>query len=138
MARNKSVDTVVRQFTTYLPCRLTDDELREKGQELAHSRETSEKFEAEAAEARKSLKDREALLDGEVSRLARIVRERSEQRPICVEVRLAKKAGMVDEVRVDTGEVIATRKMADREMQTEMLEVPPNGPDVIPFGRHEA
>jgi hypothetical protein len=137
VARTKTVDNVVRQFTTYLPCRLTDDELRDKGSELAHARETSEKHEAASAEVRKELKDRESMLEGEVSRLARIVRDRQEQRPVCVEVRLAKKAGMVDEVRIDTGEIIATRKIADREAQADMLDVPPNGPDEIPFG-HQA
>lgn len=120
--RRKQIDNLVRQFTTYLPCRLTDEELTERGQELAHARKASEDFSAEAATKRKELKERETELDGEVSRLARVVRDRSEQRPVLVEVRMTKKAGMVDEIRTDTGEVIHNRKMADNEAQTEMLE----------------
>jgi hypothetical protein len=121
--KKKSVDIVVRRFNTMLPCRLTDDETRERGSSLAHSREASEKHALHSAEVRKGLKEHEGILDGEVSRLARIVRERSEHREVTVEVRMTSKAGMVDEVRVDTGEVIATRKIADREAQAEMLDV---------------
>jgi hypothetical protein len=120
----KSADSVVRRFNTMLPCRLTEDELRERGSALAHAREAHERFEGEAAEARKKLKEQAELLDGDVSRLARIVRDRSEHREVTVEVRLTAKAGMVDEVRTDTGEVIANRKIADREAQADMLDAP--------------
>ena len=136
MARNKSVDNVVRQFTTYLPCRLTEDEQRERGQQLAHQRKLVEDFAVEAGDVKKRLKEHETNLDGELSRLARVVRDRSEPRQVLVHVRLSKKAGYVDVVRTDTGEVIQTRKMASEEAQTEMLDMPPSGgADEIPFGR---
>lgn len=120
----KSADTVIRRFVCMLPVRLSSEELRERGSMLAHQHDLADKHEVEASETKKRLKFRAETIEAEASRLAEIIRAKQEPREVEVEVRLTKKAGEVEEVRIDTGEIIITRKMLDSEAQTDLLDAP--------------
>lgn len=123
---NPGTDAVVlRRLVQVLPVQLQPDELRERGSSLARTREAAEVHEAQAKLARDELKARENELDAEMGRLARIIRDGCEYREVPVEVRLALKAGYVDEVRVDTGEVLSTRRAHDTESQGELPGLTP-------------
>ena len=52
---------------------------------------------------------------GQVNQIARVVRDRIEQRPVEVECRLNMALGLVEEVRVDTGEIITTRNFREAD-----------------------
>lgn len=119
-----TADNVVRRLSMMLPVRLTPDELLERGSALAHQRQVSVDHEMHAADIKKRLKERTEEISMETGRLAAIIRTKQEPREVTVEVRLAKRKGWVDEVRLDTGEVIHTRQMTGDESQTDMLEMP--------------
>lgn len=122
--KSSTTDTVVRRFEQMLPVRLVSDELRERGEMLAHSRQLAEQHALDAADIKTRLKKQAEKLEMEITRLATIIREKQEPRPVTVEVRLTKRTGQVEEVRLDTGEVVATRRMRDDETQVDMLEMP--------------
>lgn len=126
MATRKQTPIVepLRRYTAHLACELTDHQVQERGTQLAHTQQLAEQHAVEAKEVRSKLKDREDELSALLSGLARVVRERKEQRPVEVEVRPGRVPGMVEEVRLDTGDVIGTRRMTDDERQGDLLSVP--------------
>ena len=118
----KRNDEVLRRITKLLPVALTDGELRDRGSALALTREKLETQRIESSVAKKQLKEAEEKLELETSRLAHIVRDRCEAREVPVEVRVGKRAGYIDEVRTDTGEVLHSRKMHPDEAQGDFLD----------------
>jgi hypothetical protein len=122
--KQQQQDITIKRFDMYLPVRLSPDELRERGEALAHHRGLAERHNAQAAEVKAELKKRAESIESEISRLAAVIRGKAEARPVVVEVRLTKKPGWVEEVRIDTGEVIASRHGTPEELQTDMLDVP--------------
>lgn len=103
-----------------LPVQLTDDEVRERGRELA------QRIQARAAEAaeQKRLKEamKEALmrLDEQIADLSHRVKSGIEERFVDVQDRLVD--GRVETIRMDTGEVLRTRTATDAERQIGLFE----------------
>lgn len=133
----KSSDTVVRRYSKYLPVRLSDDELRDRGSSLAHLHKSMDELELKAAEVNAQFKDQRKIFASEAKRLSEIVRAKQEPREVAVEVRMTKKAGVVEEVRLDTGEVVLSRKMDSEEAQVDLLDIPA-GASPFTFASQEA
>ena len=96
-----------------LPVALTPDEVRERGELLARELETLANMETQQTAEKKEMKDDLDTQYGQVNQIARVVRDRIEQRPVEVECRLNMALGLVEEVRVDTGEIITTRNFRE-------------------------
>jgi hypothetical protein len=111
-----------------LPCPLTNDELLAKGDALATTlREVEEEGEAQAT-ARAAMKERMTALVVKQNKLRQEVQEKRELRSINVEVQIAdRKKALVQEVRMDTGEIIRTRFADDNERQQLLpMTLPPS------------
>lgn len=103
--------------TRTLPVRLTEDELIARGDALARQHQVVRDEELVQKGEREAMKQRLADLESEQARLARIVRDKAEPRPVECRVVFDYAGNAVQVVREDTGEVIEARAMTDRERQ---------------------
>lgn len=103
-----------------LPVALTRDELFERGERLALQDQLL--ADAEAARKQSALEHKGKINDikSERSRLALIVRERAESRPVPVTKVEHFARGVTDIVRTDTGEVVRSKAMTDDERQSDL------------------
>lgn len=100
-----------------LPVALTATELLDRGDQLARAHQAVRIEQAEQKAKKEDLKQRLEDLEGEVGKLARIVRDKSEPRDVeCARVFDFDKS-TVEIVRTDTGEVVSSRTMTDQERQ---------------------
>lgn len=100
---------------------LTSVELLERGEALALQEKLWRERETRRKAAQDEANEELADIEAEQARLARIVRDKEEPRPVEVlEVRNFTE-NRVDIVRGDTGEVIRTRVMSDAERQMELV-----------------
>lgn len=106
-----------RTTTEILQCRLTPDEHRDRGRQLAEALENVRVFEAAQKVAKEQAKEQGEQLEKEVARLREIVRTEEEPRSVPVRLMFDEGAGMVDKIRLDTGELVHRRPMTDAEKQ---------------------
>ncbi len=116
-------DTKVEPFTRQLLVPLTDKEKRELSDRTAHLlgeiEQMTEDQKASAKQAKAQLDERKA----ELRRVSTEYRDGQKYAPVRCERRLLFRLGVVQEVRVDTGEVMHERPMNDRERQLELSGV---------------
>ncbi len=106
----------------FLRVPLTEDEQRERGQQLARAFQELGDAETTHKTEKDRMKDVEGRIAGHISKLATIVREGFEERSVPVEMRIDVGLGMVEEIRTDTGEVVRTREATrDDKMRAQAL-----------------
>lgn len=100
-----------------LSCKLTQDELLERGATLAQAciDVTTEKGHQKIEKER--MKERLEDLEAERERLSTIVTDQAEERTVKIEVRMDYFRLTVEEYRTDTGEMISGRAMTEGERQ---------------------
>ena len=126
MSRQKIIKVVKE-----LRCKLTDEELLARGQELARALEQMQKREADGKAFAANVKSDIEQYKKEGLRLTSHIAEKSEWRKVeCDEVHDFE-AGTVSVVRLDTGEVVSERRMWDEERQ-EDLPLEGLGDDGVP------
>lgn len=105
-----------------LPVPLTETEVRIKGEELAALERCIADIEAEKSAAAKRLGD--AVKEGRAKALeiAQMIESREELRPVQVVEHPDFGRQVVDLVRVDTGVVIRSRPMTERDRQVSLLD----------------
>ena len=114
-----------------LRCKLTDEELLERGQALVRALEQMQKREADGKAFAANVKSDIEQYKKEGLRLTSHIAEKSEWRKVeCDEVHDFE-AGTVSVVRLDTGEVVSERRMWDEERQ-EDLPLEGLGDDGVP------
>ena len=91
-----------------LPVRLTDDELRDSGVQLAKGLEALSRMESEFESQKQVHKGEVALVEEDIARLAKTIRDRSEYRPVRVTEVADFEAGTATRYREDTGEALKT------------------------------
>ncbi len=110
-----------KTLTLTLPVTLTQHELLERGEALALGRvarnETALAAKAKAGEYKQQLE----ALDEEVDRLAAIVRDKAEPRPVVCELRPDLDRGVMETRRTDTGELVSTRVLEAHERNLELF-----------------
>lgn len=111
----------MRTVTWTLPCRLTDAELLKHGEALAIERDERNKLVHEAKSNAADFKARIEKRDAEVDRLALIVRDKAESRPVVCELRRDLERGVMETWRTDTGELVATRVLEAHERNLELF-----------------
>lgn len=107
-----------QKFQRHMDCELTSAELHNRSREAADLMAERDRTEAEYKAAATIGRTEVAGMDVNLRRLARIVRDGVEARPVECEARIV--GGNVEVVRLDTGEVIETRAMTAEERQTEI------------------
>lgn len=111
---------ILKTFDQQLPCDMSAEQLQERGSQLAHTQEELEAHLVSAKEHRAELRDEKKALELKVHDLATSVRTKKENREVQCALRIGKRDGWVEVVRMDTREVITTRKMSDADSQAEI------------------
>lgn len=113
---------VLKREDVELPTELNQEEFNAKARELASTHEQLG-IEREGQKQTKSeMKARLEELEQQRTELARIVRERKELRLVAVEHHANDARGVVEFVRMDTGEVYAHRPLTPADRQLTLLE----------------
>lgn len=99
---------------------LTQSELVEKAIECAKAYEDLSDLEESLADAKLDYKRRRAVLNEEIRTLHYDIATGREWRSIDCRLRLRFAEGVVDTVRVDSGEVVESRPMNEKDRQTAM------------------
>jgi hypothetical protein len=81
-----------------------------------------EQFVEAAKGTKKAIETEIADARGEVSRLARVVRDRAEERAVPIMVEPDYEAGAMNVYRTDTHEIVTTRGMTAEERQRSLFE----------------
>jgi len=108
----------IKTVTRSLPCKLTDVEVQMAGTELAGTIEAIEAEKDRQSEIKADMKSRMTALQTKVQELTYKVSHREEMREIDVQVILIPDTMLVNEVRLDTGEITKTRRAEDDELQS--------------------
>jgi len=114
----KKIDTkIVRTEARSLPVKLTDEELRERGDSLAQVIQNLRTEEDRQVDIKAQMKARLAELDAKKTQLAITISRREEDREVMVDTYHDYDRLKVEMVRQDTGETINSRRMTEAEQQ---------------------
>lgn len=113
---------IIGRRTTEVEFDLTDDELREHGQRMAHLHMEMVAEEARQAGLKKEMRERLAGLKGEIAREAGIVEKRKEVRPVTVYMEADFEAGVVRDVLL-AGTVVH-RVVSERPITMDERQLP--------------
>lgn len=104
-------------MTKRLPCALTDDQLRERGEELASLHQELDLISAEKKESNSNFKARSEAVQIRANELAGEISSKTEYRDVIVteEKNYEKKEAYV--IRTDTRQVVSTRALHPEELQ---------------------
>jgi hypothetical protein len=94
----------------FLQVVLTPEEVLARGEQLADAIRRRDQLEAKHKAEREQMKEALELAEGEIGKLAKIVNEHQETRAVDVECSLNVTLRLVEEKRLDTGQVIKTRE----------------------------
>jgi hypothetical protein len=120
-AAPKKVATIkIEPFTQSLACALKREEIEEKAQRAAHLISDRDSREAVFKEERNAQKNQLEKLDTEIRSLSAEVREKVTFRDVSCERRYVYAQATVQDVRLDTGEILSERPMSDSEKQREL------------------
>jgi hypothetical protein len=125
MAKKKETQMTInlKTVTRKLPCKLNDDELRTKGDELAVTCQEIANEQTNAKQIKDQLKMKMSELEARKGQLALTISRREEYRDVEVVVDFLEtgdNAGQVRETRKDTSEVMVIRPPMDSERQPEL------------------
>lgn len=108
--------------TQFLKVPLTDTDVQARGEQLAKELHNLRDLRAEHKTAKDAMKNAEESGEGRVAQLARIVRDRVEERSVPVEIRVDLGLRMVEEIRSDTGEIMHTRPVTEEDTLRARIE----------------
>ena len=108
---------VLRRETRLLDIHLNADQVRERGNALAHTIQEIEMEDSRQTALKSQMKATMTGLEAKQTKLASVVVNRVEYQDVEVEVQFSEGEGVVQEVRTDTGEIIRTRPLRDDERQ---------------------
>jgi len=110
----------VERFERQLPCKLTDQELLDRGARNAILLRERYQKEADMKSAQKHAKAQIAEIETEMARIGAEINDKAALRLTGCERRFDYKAETVSEFRSDTGEQLDVRRMSEYERQTEL------------------
>lgn len=101
----------------HLRCALTQEELIERGQKLTYHMAEVQAAENDLASFKSQSKSRIDAATAEVRKYQQQVAEQAEWRDVECEDRMDFDSKTVTSIRLDTGEIIGTRRMTEDELQ---------------------
>ncbi len=122
--------TMARIHERQLPVLLTAGELIERGWSLSEEQKKKQRLESDKKASADTFKRAIETVEEEVYRLAEIVHSKSEYRPVKVKETRDYKRGVIEFVRLDTGEIVEARTMTEAERQRELLPIDDEADDV--------
>lgn len=114
-----------KRIVRNLPVKLTNDELIEFGRRLAQTNGDIHTEEDRQTQIKAELKAKLGAIESERSRLAGIVSAARENRDVPCDMVFNYSQLMVEVIRLDTKEVIETRRMTEAEQQRKLFEDKP-------------
>lgn len=108
-------------YREVLPCTLTSDETRARGEEAAKIQGDIERVQEQKTAAAADFKAQIETLADRRAKISREIRERQEFREVDTIVRRNEVDLSVETVRVDTGELVRDRPMSESEKQLTLL-----------------
>ena len=105
--------TKLKTETQSLMCRLTDDEQRARGVDLA----TAQKELTDLNEQKREVADRIKGCQARIDRLAETVKHRQEERPVACTLHPDYHADSMTIRRTDTGEIVSVRQLTHAERE---------------------
>lgn len=112
-----------RRFDEMLPCSLTDEELRERGDELVKVLDTIDEIEAEKKSANDAFKARIQIQESRARELRTAIESKKEDRSVEVIESFELRLGVARTTRTDTGEQIRERALRQSELQPSLPAV---------------
>ena len=116
MAKDKKGIIPIRMVSRLLPVKLTEEELRASGDELAVTVQEIDAEEDRQKSIKAQLKTRMSELTAKMSKLALRISRKEEFRDVQVAIEM-QASGQVTETRPDTGEVLTIREAYEEEQQ---------------------
>jgi hypothetical protein len=116
----KIVSEVINTHVEELSCDLTAEEWETRASQLANTEAELEAHTSHELDVKATLKADRARLEAQRTKLAQQVRSHSEIRAVTVQALADFKAGIVSEVREDTGKLVRTRPISPEERQTSL------------------
>ncbi len=115
---------ILKRGTEVLWVELTAAEFHAKAKELAEKQEELQLERDSQKEQKTEMKRRLELIEGARAELSRVVRKGAEEREVQIELHADDKRGVLQYVRMDTGEVFKERPLADGERQLNAFDAP--------------
>ena len=115
----------VSNSNEFLPCKLTNEELLDYGDQMARVQQDINAEEDRQKSAKEELKSRMAKLESQRSELANKVARKEEYRDVEVETTINYEAETYSKIRLDTGEVLFQREITEEERQMELTKEQP-------------
>jgi hypothetical protein len=113
---------LIGKHTEDLSCDLTQSEVLERGRRMAQVDGEIDAHTSHEINVKADLKATRARLEAERSKLSACVRSGTEARPVEVEHLADFEAGVVKEIRIDTGKLIRSRVLLSTERQLALPE----------------
>ena len=126
------MNTLTWKETRFLSVPLTPEEIRQRGEQLANLVKECAELEVQQKAERERMKEALGAVEGRITSLARIVNERVEERSVQVEMRCNLALGLVEEVRIDTGEVVSSRAATKEDKLRAQVEAQESIPGTEP------
>lgn len=111
---------LARTESRWLPVKLHEDELRDRGDKLAALIQDVSAEERRQVDVKAQMKARLSELDAKKTQLAIVISRREEDRDVTVDVFHDFDRLTVETIRQDTGEVISSRRMTEEERQQKL------------------
>ena len=121
-SKKNGVRRVLGTRTEQLPVQLTEPEKKELGARMARLEGELREHVRRTKEIAGDMKARKDALDGDLGRVGLVLRQGYELRAIPVRHEADFAAGLVTEVREDTGEVVRERALQPQERQGTLLD----------------
>ncbi|HET9954142.1 MAG TPA: hypothetical protein VFQ61_06545 [Polyangiaceae bacterium] len=117
----------IEKFSRNLRVELTEAEINERAQRAAHLLQERDRKDEENKAASKHAKAQVAEIEAELRRVSSEIRDGATYKEVACERRHNYRLGNIQEVRMDTKDVIAERAMNDRERQLDLTLNGSNG-----------
>lgn len=111
---------VLRDGIEELAVPLTNAELQERGDRLAHAQGELESHALHEQDVKATLKAQRTAVEAKIANLASIVRNKREVRSVAVQVVADYGRRCAATVRQDTGEIVSERPLTELEMQASL------------------
>jgi hypothetical protein len=118
-----------KKFTLDLPVHLTERELLERGDALVKQFDDLDKIEAALSEAKAEAKAAREPVEESIRQLKIQIRTKKEPRPVECKLEPDFANGVMETIRLDTGEIVTARPLAPEERQESLLPPEPCMPE---------
>ena len=112
----KTPPVITKTDSRLLVCKLTDQELLERGETMANAQQALTEIDAELEAFKAQIKGRRSEQEGQISSMSSVIRQRYEHRRVECTITEDYGAATITVTRQDTGSEVEARKMTPDEL----------------------